>query len=540
MFSALNRNNFIDRLQEKEFDLLVIGGGITGTGIALDAASRGMSVALVEKQDFASGTSSRSTKLIHGGLRYLKQFEFALVAEVGQEREIVYRNAPHLAIPEKMMLPITEGGSLNMFSSSIGIYVYDVLAGVKRAERRRMLSKTETLAHEPLLKKEKLKGAALYTEYRTDDARLVIELLKTSVEKGAICLNYVSAEEFIYENGKVAGAKVYDVISEKSFEIKAKKVVNACGPWVDKLREKDNSLKGKRLHLTKGVHIVFEHKRFPLSQSLYFDVSDGRMIFAIPRGNATYVGTTDTNYKGELERPSVTKEDAEYLLSAVNAMFDELNLNQNDIVSSWCGLRPLIHEDGKSPSELSRKDEVFISESNVISIAGGKLTGYRKMAEKTVNLVAKQLSAETGKYFSSCNTDRILLSGGNFNSPKAIAGFIRSLNHIAQTVNCSEEETQKLVYKYGTNTSLILEKAKEVSSIEEAEIWYSVNYEMTTSLSDFLIRRTGKLYFERPEIMGNYSKLSKQLSEFLNQDEAAQLKSLKEFEKEFQSVLEFL
>ena len=539
MFSALHRNQFIEKLQEKEFDLLVIGGGITGAGIALDAISRGMTVALIDKQDFAAGTSSRSTKLIHGGLRYLKQMEFALVAEVGQEREIVYRNAPHLVIPEKMLLPITEDGSLNMFSSSFGIYVYDVLAGVERPERRRMLSKQETIAHEPLLKRERLKGAALYTEYRTDDARLVIEILKTAVEKGAVCLNYVSADEFIYEEEEVKGTKVQDVISEEKFEIKAKKVVNACGPWVDKLREKDNSLKGKRLHLTKGVHIVFEHRKLPLSQSLYFDVSDGRMIFAIPRGNSTYVGTTDTNYTGELERPSVTQQDVDYLLAATNAMFEGVNLTQNDVVSSWCGLRPLIHEDGKSPSELSRKDEIFISDSGVISIAGGKLTGYRKMAEKTVNLVAKQLHATGKKHFSSCNTDRIILSGGNFNSPKAIAGFIRSLNHIARTVDCSEEQTKTLVYKYGTNTSLILEKAKELPSVAEAETWYSVNHEMTTSLSDFLIRRTGKLYFERPSIAAHYKETAKQLSAFLNQDEIAQAKSLEEFKKEFSAVVNF-
>jgi len=539
LFSALHRNQFTEELSQKTFDLLVIGGGITGAGIALDAVSRGMSVALVEKQDFAAGTSSRSTKLIHGGLRYLKQFEFALVNEVGHEREIVYRNAPHLVIPEKMMLPITEDGSLNMYSSSLGIYIYDLLAGVKRAERRKMLSKAETLAHEPMLKKEKLNGAALYIEYRTDDARLTIEILKTAVGKGALCLNYISAEEFIYEEGKVKGAKVHDVISGNDFEIRAKKVVNACGPWVDSLRENDHSLKGKRLHLTKGVHIVFEHKTLPLSQSLYFDVGDGRMIFAIPRGNATYVGTTDTNYTGNLEHPSVTKQDVDYLLAAINAMFEGTILTEKDIVSSWSGLRPLIHEDGKAPSELSRKDEIFISESNLISIAGGKLTGYRKMAEKTVNLVARQLSEETGKSFSSCNTDRIILSGGNFDSPKDIAGFIRSLNHIAQAVGCSEDDVRNLVYKYGTNTSIILEKAKELSSVEEAEIWYCINHEMTTSLSDFLIRRTGKLYFERPQIAGTYIEISKQLSAILNQDEAAQIKSLEEFEQEFKAVLAF-
>jgi len=263
------------------------------------------------------------------------------------------------------------------------------------------------------------------------------------------------------------------------------------------------------------------------------------MIFAIPRGNATYVGTTDTNYTGELENPAVTEQDADYILAATNAMFQGINLTRNDIASSWCGLRPLIHEDGKSPSELSRKDEIFISDSGVISIAGGKLTGYRKMAEKTVNIVVKQLSEHSNKHLSSCNTDRIVLSGGNFNSPKAIAGFIRSLNHLAQVVNCSEEQTQQLVYKYGTNTSLILEKAKELSSVEEAEIWYSVNHEMTTSLSDFLIRRTGKLYFERPQIAANYTETAKQLALQLCLGETTAAKSLKDFEKDFQQVLEF-
>jgi glycerol-3-phosphate dehydrogenase len=539
MFSALNRTHFIEGLQEKEFDLLVIGGGITGAGIALDAISRGLTVALVEKQDFAAGTSSRSTKLIHGGLRYLKQMEFALVAEVGQEREIVYRNAPHLVIPEKMLLPITEGGSLNMFFSSVGIYLYDMLAGVKRKERRRMLTKVETLAYEPLLKKDKLKGSAVYTEYRTDDARLVIEILKTAVERGAVCLNYVSAEEFIYVNAKVAGAKVQDVISGQKFEIKAKKVVNATGPWVDKLREKDNSLKGKRLHLTKGVHIVFERKKFPLSQSLYFDVADGRMIFAIPRGNATYVGTTDTDYIGELEHPTVTAEDVTYLLGAVNAMFENTSLTREDVVSSWCGLRPLIHEDGKSPSQLSRKDEIFISESGVISIAGGKLTGYRKMAEKVVDIVAHQLTAETNKYITSCNTDRIILSGGNFNSHTAIAGFIRSLNRIAMEVGCPEPLAQIMVYKYGINTSVILEKAKELGSVAKAEVWYCVTHEMTTSLSDLLIRRTGRLYFDRPEVARTYKELAHHLSAILDEEDAAASKSLEDFEKEFFAVVDF-
>ena len=255
-FSATKRKEYISSLTNEELDLLVIGGGITGAGIALDAISRGLKVGLIEKSDFGSGTSSRSTKLIHGGLRYLKQLEFGIVREVGQERAILHNNAPHIVIPEKMLLPIIEGGSLGKKSTSLGLFVYDFLAGVKSDERRYMLSKSETLEQEPLLREDILKGGGVYIEYRSDDSRLVIEVMKTAVEKGAICLNYAPCKELLYENGKVVGAQFLDDISQQMHTIKAKQTINACGPWVDTIRKIDNSLKGKRLHLTKGVHIV--------------------------------------------------------------------------------------------------------------------------------------------------------------------------------------------------------------------------------------------------------------------------------------------
>ncbi len=224
-FSAKDRTQQIKKLQDNQFDILVIGGGITGAGIALDAAIRGLKVALIEKGDFAEGTSSRSTKLIHGGLRYLKQLEIGIVKETGQERTILHRNAPHIVYPEKMLLPIIKGGSLGRYSTSLGLYVYDYLAGVPRKERRFMLNKTKTLSNEPLLKEEILLGGGMYIEYRSDDARLVIEVLKTAHEKGAVSINYVNADDLIYENGKVKGAKVTDVRNNQSFEIKAQKLL---------------------------------------------------------------------------------------------------------------------------------------------------------------------------------------------------------------------------------------------------------------------------------------------------------------------------
>jgi glycerol-3-phosphate dehydrogenase len=375
-FSSIHRKDFVEQLASTQFDLLVIGGGITGCGIALDAALRGMKVALIEKNDFASGTSSRSTKLIHGGLRYLKQLEIKLVHDVGSERAVVHRNARHVVIPEKMLLPIVENGSLGKNSSSLGLLVYDLLAGVKKDERRKMLNKHDTLKAEPLLAKDKLVGGGLYFEYRTDDSRLTIEIAKSAFANGATLLNYAESKGFVYNSDKkITGAKVIDNISGQEFEVKASVVVNACGPWVDLLRKEDNSLKGKRLLLTKGVHLVFPYEKLPLQQAAYFDVGDGRMIFAIPRNSITYVGTTDTVYNQSIDKPQCSKEDVEYLLKAVNNIFPTLQLKQQDIVSSWAGLRPLIFEDGKSASEVSRKDEVMISDSGLISIAGGKLTG---------------------------------------------------------------------------------------------------------------------------------------------------------------------
>lgn len=325
-FSNLDREKTIKELASQNFDLIVIGGGITGGGIALDAASRGLKVALLEKGDFASGTSSKSTKLIHGGLRYLKQFDFWLVKEVGSERSIVHKLAPHLVLPEKMLLPLIEGGSYGKWLTSIGLKVYDILAQVTGDDKRQMLDKKEALKLEPLLPKKILNGAGYYAEYRTDDARLTIENIKTSLKYGAKALNYAEVSDFIYEEEKVAGVKVKDVNSGGELTIKSKYVVSAAGPWVDELRGLNNSKRGKQLHLTKGVHLVFPYEKLPVKQSVYFDIPDGRMMFAIPRGKITYVGTTDTNFNLDKDNVTTDLADAIYLISAVNNMLSLIHI----------------------------------------------------------------------------------------------------------------------------------------------------------------------------------------------------------------------
>jgi len=498
----LNREKNIQQLIHNSFDLLIIGGGITGAGIALDAASRGLKTALIEKNDFAFGTSSRSTKLIHGGLRYLKQLEFGLVREVGSERAVVHKLAPHLVVPEKMLLPLYKKRGFGSVLTSFGLKLYDFLAGVKPEDQRRMLTRNQTLRQEPLLDPKDVKGGAIYAEYRTDDARLTIEIIKTAAKQGACVVNYCEAIDFNYKNGVIGGVNAKDILSADQFDITAQVVVNAAGPWVDTLRDINKSKQGKRLHLTKGVHLVVSHDRFPVKQAIYFDVEDGRMIFAIPRGRTTYIGTTDTNYQESLDEVYTSKEDASYLIKAVNQTFPEVNLSLSDIESSWAGLRPLIHEEGKSASELSRKDEIFESSSGLISIAGGKLTGYRKMAERIVDRVMKKYFSEK---FISCKTDKIIFTGSEFRNDKEVREYVAATAFRLRMFGV-EDQAAYLVHNYGKQCSSILARLEGMPdnagmvALTLAELQFGLEREMVMKPSDFLIRRTGLLYFNRPRL----------------------------------------
>ena len=493
-FSVLDRKPLLHQVKNTKYDILIIGGGVTGAGIALDAASRGLKTCLIEKNDFASGTSNKSTKLIHGGLRYLKQMEIGLVKESGSERAIVHKLVPHLVVPEKMLLPLIEGGTYGKIMTSIGLKVYDFLADVEGDDKRKMLSVEETLAKEPLLNKGNLKGGGFYAEYRTDDARLTIELLKKAAAYGADVLNFCEMTDFVYkDNGKIKFMKCKDNNSNEKFEIKSKAYISAAGPWVDKVRTKDTSLNNKRLHLTKGVHLVFSRERFPLSQSIYFDVPDGRMIFAIPRGRATYVGTTDTNYKGDLNRVVATKDDAKYLTDAINNMFPDLDLKIEDIESNWAGLRPLIHEEGKDPSDLSRKDEIFVSDSGLVSIAGGKLTGYRKMAQRTIDEALKQFKKKKLKSIKDSSTKQIQLTSEPLKDLEAVNIYEKKLRKKLKQRGIEDEyQAWYLVSNYGKQADIIFNKMNffinptPIERLVRAELWYTVHHEWLMVYQTFL------------------------------------------------------
>lgn len=521
-FSVFYRQEMLAKLKAQQYDLLIIGGGITGAGIALDAASRGLKTALIEKNDFAFGTSSRSTKLIHGGLRYLKQLEFALVKEVGSERAIVHQLAPHLVVPEKMLLPLYEKRGLGYWLTSIGLKIYDWLAGVKAEDQRRMLTKPQTLQYEPLLKTDDVKGGAIYAEYRTDDARLTIEIAKMAFAKGADLINYVSVVDFIYTDEQVTGVKVTDETTGDEFNINATTVVNAAGPWVDELRLINKSKTTKHLHLTKGVHIVIPYHRLPVRQAIYFDVPDGRMIFAIPRGRITYVGTTDTDYSGDRNVVFATNEDARYLIEGINGTFPSVHLTLADIESSWAGLRPLIHEEGKSASELSRKDEIFESPTGLISIAGGKLTGYRKMAERVVDLVIRKKFED--RDLPPCTTHLLALTPNRLNDVAAVAEYKKQVVARIATLGLKGEDAASLIHLYGRQTDQIIDRMMANRTADPdldlllAELWYLLHHEMIVKANDFFVRRTGLLYFDLPRLVKLLDPALQSMAHYLNWD----------------------
>lgn len=549
IFSEETRVNNLKKMSEKELDILVIGGGITGAGIVLDGVTRGLDMGMVEMRDFGSGTSSRSTKLVHGGLRYLQQFEVKTVAEVGQERAVVYENAPQITTPLKMVLPFYKGGTFGPLTTAIGLDMYDFLARVKRSERKFMLNKEESLKREPLIRAEGLKGTGVYVEYRTDDSRLTLETIKKASELGAHVANYTKVTKLLYshETGQVIGVRALDLVNKVEYPIYAKRVVNAAGPWVDNIREMDNSKKGKYLHLTKGVHLVFDGKRFPLKNAMYFDTpfKDKRMMFAIPREEKVYVGTTDTFYDKDQREPGVTMEDVTYILNAVNQVFDIEPLTLADIESSWSGVRPLIHEEGKSPSEISRKDEIFHSETGLYSIAGGKLTGYRKMAEEIVDKVLKDLSQNEGYTYVPCATKHLTLSGGDVGGGDGFAEF--KARHIELGVSeygLTAEEADKLVQRYGSNVTAVYSyldqnQEKRLPRIEAAMLQYGLEHEMTIHPIDFLLRRSSYMLFNMARCEEIYQDVINEMASYYDWSEEYQEQMIEETETEIKQHINF-
>lgn len=382
----MNRDLGLDRLaSESDWDFLVIGGGATGLGAALDAASRGYRVALVERSDFASGTSGRSTKLVHGGVRYLKQGNLSLVKGALRERGLLFQNAPHLVRPLPFVIPNYHWWEGPYFAT--GLKFYDWLAGDLGIQKTRHLDRDETLQELPLLNPENLYGGIQYWDGQFDDARLAIDLASTIWKHDGLALNYVSAKELIKENGRIAGAICEDSIHGRVFEVKAKNVINATGVFSDSLRKLDNPSTNPIIQASQGAHIVVSQELLPLKSALIVPkTTDGRVLFAIPWHNRVIIGTTDTPMKTIDANPKPLSEEIGFIVeNATNYL--NISIGSSDIKGAYAGLRPLVNlkPKGGSTAKISRDHHIEISETGLITIAGGKWTTYRKMAEDVIN-----------------------------------------------------------------------------------------------------------------------------------------------------------
>ncbi|MGT2926358.1 type 1 glycerol-3-phosphate oxidase [Streptococcus cuniculipharyngis] len=561
-FSKTTRQLALQKMQDRTLDLLIIGGGITGAGVALQAAASGLDTGLLEMQDFAQGTSSRSTKLVHGGLRYLKQFDVEVVADTVSERAVVQRIAPHIPKPDPMLLPVyeEEGSTFSLFRLKVAMDLYDLLANVNNTPlANRVLSREEVLERLPHLKPEGLLGGGVYLDYRNNDARLVIENIKRANRDGALIANHVKVEDFLYENDKVAGVVARDLLSDELVQIKARLVINTTGPWSDEVRNLSTAREVRQIRPTKGVHLVVDQSRLQVPQPVYFDtgLNDGRMIFVLPREGKTYFGTTDTDYQGDLANPRVTQEDVDYLLAIVNNRFPEAQLTLDDIESAWAGLRPLLsgnsasdynggnsgkmtdesfdqlvatvkdyladektradveaavtHLEGSlsekvlDPSAVSRGSSLERDDNGLITLAGGKITDYRKMAKGAMEMILDILKAEHGRQFKLVHSETYPVSGGELNS----ANVDKELEVYAQlgiVKGLSPEEARYHANLYGSNAPKVYALAETVAQApgltlsETLSLHYAMRYEMALSPVDFFLRRTNYMLFMREKM----------------------------------------
>jgi len=497
------RSESLSKFAEEVFDILIIGGGITGAGLALDAAARGLRVSLVEKRDFAAGTSSRSTKLIHGGLRYLEHFDFTLVREGLRERAILAKTAPGLARPLPFVIPIYENSRRNYdrpLKMRLGLWLYDLLAGRYNFARHRRLSRDEALSLAPQLDPQGLKGAFLYYDAVTNDSRLVIEVIKTARERGAEIANHTRVAGLIRnERGKIAGAHLRDELTGGGIECRARIVINATGVWMEETinlnGQTTNSL-NRRMRPAKGVHLTVSADRLRVGAAwLIPSLTSHRFYFVVPWEGRVNIGTTDTDYDGDKDHPRAEPEEVNEILGAINSYFPEGRLEPADVISSWAGLRPLITDPrAGATTEVSRKEEIIESDDGLISIGGGKLTTYRLMAEHGINLAVKRLKEGFNVLANSAATEGVAIGGElSFDDLTMIA------ERLSRAEDLPLETARHLIHDYGADYQRLVELTHEDERLRErlieglpqilAEVVYAARYEMALTLADVMTRR---------------------------------------------------
>ncbi|GCF93037.1 alpha-glycerophosphate oxidase [Enterococcus florum] len=581
MFSVKQRPELVEQLKSRRFDLLIIGGGITGAGLALQAAASGLSTALVEMQDFSEGTSSRSTKLVHGGIRYLKNFDVEVVSDTVGERAVIQKVAPHIPKADPMILPIYDepGSTFDLFSVKVAMDLYDHLAGIKGGPYANyMLTKEEVLEREPQLKQEGLLGGGVYLDYRNNDSRLVIENIKQAVADGAVAVSRLKVTKIRHdENGKANGVEVKDLYQDQSFEISADFVANTSGPWSDLVLETDQQIDHTpHMRPTKGVHLVVDGTKLQVPQPTYFDTGkeDGRMVFVIPRESKTYFGTTDTDYTGDFTHPKVDQSDVDYLLEIVNARYPDANLTLEDIEASWVGLRPLISDNAGSdyngaksgkindesferiidavkgyldqeisrqtvertiqniqtasgdskdnPSAVSRGSDLTVASDGLLTLSGGKLTDYRLMALGAMEKL-KTLYADQGKELKVIDSAKYSVSGGKFD-PEKVDEELEALRKKGIDKGLSEKDARYIADLYGSNAPAVFEKIEEpvfdgLTHGESLALRYALEEEMIMTPVDYLLRRSNYLLFIYEELDRIKQPIVDAMADFLGWDQ---------------------
>jgi glycerol-3-phosphate dehydrogenase len=494
----------LEQLAAHPADLLVIGGGINGAGIARDAAMRGLRTILVEQNDLGSGTSSRSSRLIHGGLRYLEQGEFGLVLEANRERRTLRRIAPHLVWPLPFVFPVHQGDRISRWRLAAGMLLYDVLALFRNVRPHRLLGKRGMLEAEPMLRDRGLLGGARYYDAQCDDARLVVATARSAIHHGALAANYMAVRALERTAGRVVGAQLEDRLSGERGVVRASVVVNATGPWADRVRRLEDAGAAPLLQPTKGVHVVVDRSRLDHREAVAFTSPiDGRVMFVLPWGDLSYIGTTDTDTSEPPDELTVSADEMVYLLRSANARFPSARLSLEDVRATWVGLRPLLAgRDSRSASSRSREHAIVHGSGGMLTVVGGKLTTYRSMSAEVVDQAMRELRHRDGRQRrSEARTDEDPLPGGE-------TADLSQFRERGLELGIPAASVDHLLRHYGTEAAGIFNlggadrrlfsRLVEPHPAIEAEVIHAVRRELAQTVEDVLVRRF-HLYYEHVE-----------------------------------------
>ncbi len=535
---AFDRTDAIRRLESTDFDVLIVGGGITGLGCALDAASRGLRTALVERNDFSSGTSSKSSKLVHGGIRYLQQGEVRLVYEALAERKVLRRNAPHLVSVLPFLIPIFSKNGVvpKQLARAMGsaMWMYDLTGGIRIGKVHKRVSAQQALEEFPTLRAEHLMPSYIYYDAEADDSRLCISVARTAaLDHGAVLVNRASVTALHKDStGHVSGAAVE--IDGRTIDVRARAVVSATGVWADEVASLDDPSHRPMIRPAKGIHITVPWSKVRNRIAAVIPVpGDRRSVFVVPWGDLTFVGTTDTDYDGTIDDPQCTPEDVEYLLRALNGAISE-PVTTDDIVGTWAGLRPLVADPEASgrTADLSRRHKVTTSTSGVVTITGGKLTTYRRMAADTIDEVVHGLRSGAGARFARrSRTKRLHLHGAD--GHEALLARADTMSPLGGDV------VRHLVHRFGTDAPTVLAIAERDPDLARplvpglpylrAEAVFAVRHEMATTLTDVLSRRTRSLLKARDASLAAAPEVAALLASELGWDDAETARQLAEY-----------